>query len=58
MIGQYVEIGYLKHFCTAPYIYLCFLSQLIFIFPLLLGMVMCANEFKTKEKQKVPEMKN
>ena len=39
-------------------LYLCFLSQLIFIFPLLLDMVMYANEFETKEKQKVPEMKN
>ena len=29
-----------------------FLSQLIFIFPLL-DMVMCANKFKTKEKQKL-----
>ena len=27
-----------------------FLSQVIFIFPLFLGMVMYANEFKTKEK--------
>ena len=35
-----------------------FLSQLIFIFSLLLDMVMYANEFETKEKQKVPEMKN
>ena len=30
-----------------------FLFQLIFIFPLFLGMVMYANEFKTKEKQKL-----
>ena len=30
-----------------------FLSQLIFIFPLLLGMVMYANDFETKEKQKL-----
>ena len=29
-----------------------FLFQLVFIFPLFLGMVMYANEFKTKEKQK------
>ena len=27
-----------------------FLSQLVFIFPLFLGMVVCANEFETKEK--------
>ena len=30
-----------------------FLFQLIFIFRLFLGMVMYANEFKTKEKQKL-----
>ena len=35
-----------------------FLSQLIFIFPLFLDMVMSANEFETKEKQKIPGMKN
>ena len=35
-----------------------FLFQLIFIFPLFLGMVMYANEFKTKEKQKLTEIKN
>ena len=31
--------------------------QLIFIFPLCLGMVMYANEFQTKEKQKVNDIK-
>ena len=30
-----------------------FLSQLIFIFPLFLGMAIHANEFGTKEKQKL-----
>ena len=30
-----------------------FLSQLIFIFPLFLGIVMYLNEFETKEKQKL-----
>ena len=35
-----------------------FLSQLILIFPLFLGMVMYANEFETKEKQKLTEIKN
>ena len=35
-----------------------FLSQVIFIFPLFLGMVIYANEFETKEKQKLPEIKN
>ena len=32
------------------YVVVNFLSQVIFIFPLFLGMVMYANEFKTKEK--------
>ena len=31
--------------------------QLIFIFPLFLGMVRYANEFKTKENQKLTEIK-
>ena len=31
--------------------------QFIFIFPLFLGMVMYANEFKTKEEQKLTEIK-
>ena len=31
--------------------------KLIFIFPLLLGMVMYVNEFKTKEKQNLTEIK-
>ena len=35
-----------------------FLFQLIFVFPLFLGMVMYANEFETKEKQKLTEIKN
>ena len=35
-----------------------FLFQLIFEFPLFWGMVMYANEFETKEKQKFTEIKN
>ena len=35
------------------YVVVNFLFQLIFIFPLFWGMVMYANEFKTKEKQKL-----
>ena len=35
-----------------------FLFQLIFIFPLFWGVVMYANEFKTKEKQKLTGIKN
>ena len=40
------------------YVVVNFLSQLIFIFPLFLGMVMYANELKTKEKQKLTDTKN
>ena len=35
-----------------------FLSQLIFIFPLFLDIVMYLNEFETKEKQKLTKIKN
>ena len=35
-----------------------FLSQLIFIFLLFWGMVMYADEFQTKEKQKLTNIKN
>ena len=35
-----------------------FLSQVIFVFLLFLGMVMYANEVETKEKEKLPEIKN
>ena len=34
------------------------LFQLIFVFSLFLGAVMYANEFETKEKQKITEIKN
>ena len=40
------------------YVVVNFLFQLVFIFPLFWGMVMYANEFKTKEKQKLTEIKN
>ena len=35
-----------------------FLFQLILEFPSFLGMVMYANKFETKEKQKLTEIKN
>ena len=35
-----------------------FLFQVIFLFLLFLGMVMYANEVETKEKEKLPEIKN
>ena len=43
---------------TRGYVVVNFLFQLIFIFPLFLGMVMYAKQFKTKEKQKLTEIKN
>ena len=44
--------------CSRGYVVVNFLFQLIFIFPLFLGIVMYANEFITKEKQKFTEIKN
>ena len=44
--------------CLDIYVVVNFLFQLIFIFPLFLGMVMYAKQFKTKEKQKLTEIKN
>ena len=35
-----------------------FLCQVIFLFLLFLGMVMYANEVETKEKEKLPDIKN
>ena len=48
----------LINFLKRVYVVVNFLFQLIFIFPLFWGMVMYANEFKTKEKQKLTEIKN
>ena len=49
-------------YCLRVFYVICvvvnFLFQLIFIFPLFLGMVMNANEFKTKKIQKLTEIKN
>ena len=42
---------------TNGYVVVNFLFQLIFVFPLFWGMVIYANEFKTKEKQKLTEIK-
>ena len=49
-----------KELQTSSFVYVVvnFLFQVIFIFPLFLGMVVYANELKTKEKQKLPEIKN
>ena len=40
------------------YVVVNFLSQVIFLFLLFLGMVIYANEVETKEKEKLPEIKN
>ena len=40
------------------YVVVNFLSQVSFVFLLFLGMVMYANEFETKEKQKLTEIIN
>ena len=40
------------------YVVVNFFSQVIFLFLLFLGMVMCANEVETKEKEKLCEIKN
>ena len=41
-----------QYHCTIQYVYVVvnFLSQVIFVFLLFLGMVMYANEVETKEK--------
>ena len=49
--GQYGEF-------ICGHVVVNFLSQLIFIFLLFWGMVMYANEFETKEKQKLTKIKN
>ena len=40
------------------YVVVNFLSQVIFVFLLFLGTIMYANEVETKDKQKLPEIKN
>ena len=40
------------------YVVVNFSSQVIFVFLLFLGMVMYGNEVETKEKWKLPEIKN
>ena len=50
--------GTQKEKLKVVHVVLNFLFQLIFSFPLFWGMVMYANELKTKEKQKLTEIKN
>ena len=44
--------------CCCVYVVVNFLLQVIFVFLLFLGMVIYADEVETKEKQKLPEIKN
>ena len=46
------------HVHVHVYVVVNFFFFFFFIFPLFLGMVMYANEFKTKENQKLTEIKN
>ena len=50
------EMTVLK-FTLGAYVVVNFLSQVIFLFLLFLGMVMYANEVETKENLKLPEIK-
>ena len=47
-----------KKVALLVYVVVNFLSRLIFIFALFWGMVMYANEFEIKEKQKLTKIKN
>jgi len=58
-IGLFFNKEWLARLCLFLHLHVVvnFLFRLSFIFPLFLGMVMYANEFKTKEKQKLTEVK-
>ena len=43
---------------TNVYVVVNLLSQLMFVFLLFLVIIMYANEVETKEKEKLPEIKN
>ena len=47
-----------KYCCTVVYVVVNFLFQVIFVFLLFLGMVIYADEVETKEKEKLPAIKN
>ena len=52
-----MKIVCVTEFCHV-YVVVNFLFKVIFVFLLFLGMVIYANEVETKEKQKLPEIKN
>ena len=56
MIGDVIEKSVQSN-CSV-YVVVNFLFQVIFVFLLFLGMVIYANEVETKEKDKLPEIKN
>ena len=51
----FVVVLFLLHNCNNKINVLCLLTQAFFLF---LGMVVYANEVETKEKEKLPEIKN
>ena len=56
IVGSYVPVKEMS--VNDIYVVVNFLFRLIFIYPLFWGMVMHANEFNTKEKQKITDIKN
>ena len=56
-LKKYLEQRKLNFGCIA-YVVVNFLSEVIFLFLLFLGMVMYANGVETKEKSNLPEIKN
>ena len=57
---SYKTITFHKYFWCSQFceFHSNFLSQVIFVFLLFLGMVIYANEVETKEKEKLPKIKN
>ena len=55
---SYTEQSLLHIFLLIMYVVVIFLSQIIFLFLLSLGMVMYANEVEIIGRQKLPEIKN
>ena len=56
-----MNLGDFRHRCMMKlkvYVVVKFLFQVIFVFLLFFGMVMYANEVETKEKLKLPRIKN
>ena len=60
-VHQQIYVIFEDFYCQKkqnPYVVVNFLSQVIFVFLLFWGMVMCASEVETKEKWKLTEIKN